>query len=180
MLIRNTSIADIDCLISCGEVDNENAEVRKARSLSPSLPLSHLSIFFNCNVKAFLLIATIKDSNSMIYVYPFVYRRLKIPIVREDYIGECIRKNRMLPFDLYKVENTLESKGGTVTVKVKGRSAVHESSGLQDTAHILEDGKSIYNTTLNMSDLARGVNRQGHFFSFAIFSFGIQNSLLDG
>ncbi|RCV10443.1 hypothetical protein SETIT_2G112900v2 [Setaria italica] len=84
--------------------------------------------------------------------------RLKIPIVREDYIGECIRKNRTLPFDLYKVENTLESKGGTVTVKVKGRSAVHESSGLQDTAHILEDGKSIYNTTLNMSDLARGVN----------------------
>ena len=63
---------------------------------------------------------------------------------------------------MYKVENTLESsKGGTVTVKVKGRSAVHESSGLQDTAHILEDGKSIYNTTLNMSDLARGVNRQG-------------------
>ncbi|KAJ1288363.1 hypothetical protein BS78_02G084100 [Paspalum vaginatum] len=107
---------DIDCLISCGELDNENAEVRKAR-------------------------------------------RLKIPIVREEYIRECIRKNRMLPFDLYKVESTLESsKGGTVTVKVKGRSAVHESSGLQDTAHILEDGKSIYNTTLNMSDLARGVN----------------------
>ena len=83
-------------------------------------------------------------------------------MVREEYIGECIRKNRKLPVDLYKVENTLESsKGGTVTVKVKGRSAVHESSGLQDTAHILEDGKSIYNTTLNMSDLARGVNRQG-------------------
>lgn len=109
-------VKDIDCLISCGELDNENAEVRKAR-------------------------------------------RLKIPIVREDYIGECIKKNRMLPFDLYKLENTLESsKGGTVTVKVKGRSAVHESSGLQDTAHILEDGKSIYNTTLNMSDLALGVN----------------------
>ncbi|XP_062190383.1 poly [ADP-ribose] polymerase 1 [Phragmites australis] len=107
---------DINCLVSCGELDNENAEVRKAR-------------------------------------------RLKIPIVREGYIGECVRKNRMLPFDLYKVENTLESsKGGIVTVKVKGRSAVHESSGLQDTAHILEDGKSIYNTTLNMSDLARGVN----------------------
>ncbi|KAL6871445.1 hypothetical protein ACP4OV_014274 [Aristida adscensionis] len=107
---------DTSCLISCGELDNENAEVRKAR-------------------------------------------RFKIPILREDYIGECIRKNRVLPFDLYKVENTMESsKGGTVTVKVKGRSAVHESSGLQDTAHILEVGKSIYNTTLNMSDLARGVN----------------------
>ena len=80
----------------------------------------------------------------------------------------------MLPFDLYKLENTLESsKGSTVTVKVKGRSAVHESSGLQDTAHILEDGKSIYNTTLNMSDLALGVNRLGIFF--AIFSSDIQN-----
>uniref|UniRef100_A0A0E0Q753 Poly [ADP-ribose] polymerase n=1 Tax=Oryza rufipogon TaxID=4529 RepID=A0A0E0Q753_ORYRU len=85
-------------------------------------------------------------------------RRLKIPILREDYLGECIRKNRVLPFDLYKVEAALESsKGGTMTVKVKGRSAVHESSGLQDTGHILEDGKSIYNTTLNMSDLTRGV-----------------------
>lgn len=100
-------------------------------------------------------------------------RRLKIPIVREGYIAECIEKNRMLPFDLYKLENTLESsKGSTVTVKVKGRSAVHESSGLQDTAHILEDGKSIYNTTLNMSDLALGVNRLGIFL--AIFS-DIQN-----
>ncbi|KAK3145292.1 hypothetical protein QOZ80_4AG0326840 [Eleusine coracana subsp. coracana] len=107
---------DINCLVSCGELDNGNGEVRKAR-------------------------------------------RLKIPIVREDYIEECVKKNRMLPFDLYKVESIFESsKGGTVTIKVKGRSAVHESSGLQDTAHILEDGKSIYNTTLNMSDLARGVN----------------------
>lgn len=107
---------DNNCLVTCGELDNENAEVRKAR-------------------------------------------RLKIPILREDYLGECIRKNRMLPFDLYKLETTLESsKGRTVTVKVKGRSAVHESSGLQDTGHILEDGKSIYNTTLNMSDLTRGVN----------------------
>ncbi|GJN12065.1 hypothetical protein PR202_ga30309 [Eleusine coracana subsp. coracana] len=105
---------DINCLVSCGELDNGNGEVRKAR-------------------------------------------RLKIPIVREDYIEECVKKNRMLPFDLYKVESIFESsKGGTVTIKVKGRSAVHESSGLQDTAHILEDGKSIYNTTLNMSDLARG------------------------
>ncbi|KAF8655156.1 hypothetical protein HU200_061293 [Digitaria exilis] len=137
--VVNTCIADIDCIISFGELDNENVEVRKARSPLSSLPS--------------------QDSNAMIHIYPFVFRRMKIPIVREDYVGECIRKNRMLPFDLYKVENTLESsKGGTVTVKVKGRSAVHESSGLQDTAHILEDGKSIYNTTLNMSDLARGVN----------------------
>ncbi|KAF0888017.1 hypothetical protein E2562_009602 [Oryza meyeriana var. granulata] len=107
---------DSSCLVLCGEIENENAEVRKAR-------------------------------------------RLKIPILQEGYLGECIRKNRVLPFDLYKVETALESsKGGTITVKVKGRSAVHESSGLQDTGHILEDGKSIYTTTLNMSDLTRGVN----------------------
>ncbi|GJN38426.1 hypothetical protein PR202_gb27463 [Eleusine coracana subsp. coracana] len=115
---------DINCLVSCGELDNGNGEVRKAR-------------------------------------------RLKIPIVREDYIEECVKKNRMLPFDLYKVESIFESsKGGTVTIKVKGRSAVHESSGLQDTAHILEDGKSIYNTTLNMSDLARA-----SFLSFTLNKF---------
>lgn len=78
----------------------------------------------------------------------------------------------MLPFDLYKLENALESsKGSTVTVKVKGRSAVHESSGLQDTAHILEDGKSIYNATLNMSDLALGANMI--VILFAIFSSDI-------
>ncbi|EMS59386.1 Poly [ADP-ribose] polymerase 1 [Triticum urartu] len=111
---------DINCVVSCGGLDNESAEVRKAR-------------------------------------------RQKIPIVREDYLGECIRKNRVLPFDLYRVATTLEesSKGSTVTVKVKGRSAVHEASGLQDTGHILENGKSIYNTTLNISDMTQGVNRQG-------------------
>jgi poly [ADP-ribose] polymerase len=77
----------------------------------------------------------------------------------------------VLPFDLYKVETTLESsKGSTVTVKVKGRSAVHEASGLQDTGHILEDAKSIYNTTLNMSDMTQGVNRQG-FCSLSFVKF---------
>ncbi|KAL7172563.1 hypothetical protein ACSBR2_032118 [Camellia fascicularis] len=45
-----------------------------------------------------------------------------------------------------------------VTVKVKGRSAVLESSALQDSGHIHEDGKSIYNTTLNMTDHSTGVN----------------------
>lgn len=104
-------------------------------------------------------------------IYAIVCRRLKIPIVREGYIGECVKKNKMLPFDLYKLENALESsKGSTVTVKVKGRSAVHESSGLQDTAHILEDGKSIYNATLNMSDLALGVNRLVIFFKHVWYS----------
>lgn len=83
---------------------------------------------------------------------------MKLPIVREEYLVECFRKQKKLPFDRYKVETTGESTS-MVTVKVKGRSAVHESSGLQDTGHILEDKKSIYNTTLNMSDLSTGVNR---------------------
>jgi hypothetical protein len=85
-------------------------------------------------------------------------RRMKLPIVREDYLVECIKRQKKLPFDLYKVEAIGEASS-MVTVKVKGRSAVHEASGLQDTGHILEDGKSIYNTTLSMSDLSTGVNR---------------------
>lgn len=84
-------------------------------------------------------------------------RRMKLPIVREDYLVDCIDRLRKLPFDLYKVEAIGEASS-MVTVKVKGRSAVHESSGLQDSGHILEDGKSIYNTTLNMSDLSTGIN----------------------
>lgn len=85
---------------------------------------------------------------------------MKLPIVREDYLQECIRKQRKLPFNSYKIETARETSGsGIVTVKVKGRSAVHEASGLQEIGHILEDGKSIYNTTLNMSDLSTGINR---------------------
>ncbi|KAK4418372.1 Poly [ADP-ribose] polymerase 1 [Sesamum alatum] len=84
-------------------------------------------------------------------------RRMKIPIVREDYLVDCIKRQKKLPFDLYRVETT-EKTQGMATVKVKGQSAVHEASGLQDSGHILEDGKSIYNTTLNMSDLSTGVN----------------------
>lgn len=85
-------------------------------------------------------------------------RRMKVPIVRESYLGECIEKHKKLPFELYKVEVSSENMSGMVTVKVKGRSAVHETSGLQDSCHILDDGKSIYNTTLNMSDLSTGIN----------------------
>ncbi|XP_020095802.1 poly [ADP-ribose] polymerase 1 isoform X1 [Ananas comosus] len=107
---------DTNCLAVCGELDSDNAEIKKAR-------------------------------------------RMKLPIVREEYLDECVRKNKMLPAALYKVESASESsRSSTVTVKVKGRSAVHEASGLQDAGHILEVGKSIYNTTLNMSDLSTGVN----------------------
>jgi len=85
-------------------------------------------------------------------------RRMKIPVVREDYLVDSFKRQKKLSFDLYKVE-ALGKASGVVTVKVKGRSAVHEASGMQDSGHILEDGKSIYNTTLNMSDLSTGVNR---------------------
>ncbi|KAG7568774.1 BRCT domain [Arabidopsis thaliana x Arabidopsis arenosa] len=82
-------------------------------------------------------------------------RRMKVAIVREDYLVDCFKKQRKLPFDKYKIEDTSES---LVTVKVKGRSAVHEASGLQEHCHILEDGNSIYNTTLSMPDLSTGIN----------------------
>ncbi|KAH9624088.1 hypothetical protein KSS87_022973 [Heliosperma pusillum] len=84
-------------------------------------------------------------------------RRMKIPIVREDYLVNCIERQKKLPFGLYKVE-AIEESSSMVTVKVKGRSAVHEASGLQDSGHILEEGTSIYNTTLSMSDLSTGIN----------------------
>ncbi|KAL1143123.1 hypothetical protein V6Z11_A11G141100 [Gossypium hirsutum] len=74
-------------------------------------------------------------------------RRMRLPIVREDYLVDCFKKQKKLPFDLYKVEAIGEASS-MVTVKVKGRSAVHEASGLG----------SIYNTTLNLSDLSTGVN----------------------
>ncbi|TKY62377.1 Poly of ADP-ribose polymerase 1 [Spatholobus suberectus] len=83
--------------------------------------------------------------------------RMKIPIVREDYLIDCIERKKRLPFDMYKVEMIGEASS-MVTIKVKGHSAVHEASGLQDSGHILEEGKSIYNTTLNMSDLSTGIN----------------------
>lgn len=81
-----------------------------------------------------------------------------MPVVREDYLVDSINRKKKLPFDLYKLEANGETQS-MVTVKVKGRSAVHEASSLQDTGHILEDKTSIYNTTLNMSDLSSGINR---------------------
>ncbi|KAK1412609.1 hypothetical protein QVD17_33994 [Tagetes erecta] len=85
-------------------------------------------------------------------------RRMKIPVVREDYLVDCFERKKKLRVDLYKIETNEEANKSMVTVKVKGQSAVHEASGLQDTGHILEHGKSIYNTTLSLSDLSTGVN----------------------
>ncbi|KAG6550433.1 hypothetical protein Mapa_008396 [Marchantia paleacea] len=82
---------------------------------------------------------------------------LEIPIVTEEYLHDCIEKGTRLPVKDYLVE--VGSKLPSMTkVKVKGRSAVHEDSGLQDTGHILEVGKVIYNVTLNVSDLSTGIN----------------------
>ncbi|KAL5981388.1 Poly [ADP-ribose] polymerase 1 [Asimina triloba] len=108
---------DTGCLVVCGELDDNDAEVRKAK-------------------------------------------RMKVPIVREDYLVDCFKKKKKLPFDQFRVESVNKTlRNDVITVKVKGRSAVHEASGLQDSGHILEDGTSIYNTTLNMSDLSTGINR---------------------
>lgn len=85
-------------------------------------------------------------------------RRMKVPIVREDYLTDCFERQKKLRLDMYKIEAGEEANKSMVTVKVKGHSAVHEASGLQDTGHILEHGKSIYNTTLSLSDLSTGIN----------------------
>lgn len=106
---------DTNCLVVTGGLNDQDAEIRKAR-------------------------------------------RMKLPILREDYLIDCIERGKKLPFDLYKIEAIGGDRQSLVTVKVKGCSAVHESSGLQDSGHILADGKSIYNTTLSMSDLSTGVN----------------------
>ncbi|KAK9683474.1 hypothetical protein RND81_10G143600 [Saponaria officinalis] len=89
-------------------------------------------------------------------------RRMKIPIVREDYLVNCFERQKKLPFDMYKVEAVGESPG-MVTVKVKGRSAVHEASGLQDSGHILEEGTSIYNTTLSKLEEMSKADAVEHF-----------------
>ncbi|KAK8588363.1 hypothetical protein V6N12_022809 [Hibiscus sabdariffa] len=65
-------------------------------------------------------------------------RRMILPIVRDDYLVDCFKRQKKLPFDLYKVEAIGEASS-MVIVKVKGQSAVHEASGLQYSGHILED-----------------------------------------
>ncbi|VVB07527.1 unnamed protein product [Arabis nemorensis] len=110
---------------------------------------------FHANVKKGTSCLVVCDLADMREAEMRKARRMKVAIVREDYLVDCFNKQRKLPFDKYKMEDIGE---GIVTVKVKGRSAVHEASGLQEHCHILEDGNSIYNTTLSMSDLSTGVN----------------------
>lgn len=82
---------------------------------------------------------------------------LRIPVVKEDFLTDCLDKGALVPVNQYLLE-TAGKFASIVKVKVKGRSAVHEESGLQDVGHILEDGKTIFNTTLNLSDLSTGIN----------------------
>lgn len=82
---------------------------------------------------------------------------LRIPIVKEDFLRDCFNRGGLVSVDQYVLE-TAGKLLSTKKVKVKGRSAVHEDSGLQDVGHILEDGNTIYNTTLSLSDLSTGVN----------------------
>ncbi|KAI5067337.1 hypothetical protein GOP47_0017865 [Adiantum capillus-veneris] len=82
---------------------------------------------------------------------------LRIPIVKEDFLVDCFDRGGLVPVNQYVLE-TVGKFSSTKKVKVKGRSAVHEDSELQDVGHILEDGNTIYNTTLSLSDLSTGVN----------------------
>lgn len=82
--------------------------------------------------------------------------KMKVPVLKESFLVDCLEKKKRLPKDQYRIEEAPRSD--LVKVKVKGRSSVHEESGLQETGHILEEEKSIYNTTLNMSDLSTGIN----------------------
>ncbi|KAJ7561684.1 hypothetical protein O6H91_03G037600 [Diphasiastrum complanatum] len=82
---------------------------------------------------------------------------LKLPILREAFLIDCLEKDMKVGFDEYTIETGLKSSA-VMKVKVKGRSSVHEDSGLQDVGHVLEEGKTIYNTTLNLSDLSTGIN----------------------
>lgn len=82
---------------------------------------------------------------------------LRVPIVKEEFLADCFDRGGLVPVNQYVLE-TAGKFASIMKVKVKGRSAVHEDSGLQDVGHILEDGKTIYNTTLSLSDLSTGIN----------------------
>ncbi|CAI5467286.1 unnamed protein product, partial [Closterium sp. Yama58-4] len=47
------------------------------------------------------------------------------------------------------------------TVRVKGRAAVHEASGLAEGGHVLECEGCVWSTTLSLADLSTGANRCG-------------------
>jgi len=77
--------------------------------------------------------------------------------VKEQYLLDCLKKKEKLSMDAYKLE--LSFKPDIVKVKVKGRGSVHPDSGLQETGHIVEEGKFLYATTLNRTEISTGINR---------------------
>ncbi|XP_024534740.1 poly [ADP-ribose] polymerase 1 [Selaginella moellendorffii] len=84
-------------------------------------------------------------------------RQLRIPAVGERYLTECMKMKKRLPLKDYRLESSRTSTAMT-KVKVKGRSAVHEDSEMQDKGHVLESGSVIYSVTLNKSDISTGRN----------------------
>lgn len=70
---------------------------------------------------------------------------MNLPIVRENYLVDCFKSLKKLPFDKYNI--------GSSMVTVKGKNGVP----MQDSGRIPEDGSHIYNRALNMPGLSSGV-----------------------
>eukprot|EP01018_Ginkgo_biloba_P000417 Gb_16606 [translate_table: standard] len=58
---------------------------------------------------------------------------MKVPVLRESFLVHCLEKQRRLPMVQYKIEEA--SRADVIKVKVKGKSSVHEESGLQEAVH---------------------------------------------
>lgn len=98
-------------------------------------------------------------------------RSLGIPIVSEAYLKDCTSSTRRMRMADYALAaSTAEALGegkeaegsqgsqGRRRVKVKGRAAVHEDSGLQESCHVLDEDGTVYSTTLNRAEVALGIN----------------------
>ncbi|GJP52654.1 hypothetical protein CLOM_g11752 [Closterium sp. NIES-68] len=55
-------------------------------------------------------------------------------------------------------ERSGEGEERVRSVRVKGRAAVHEASGLGESGHVLDCDGTVWSTTLNLSDLSTGAN----------------------
>ncbi|CAK9216513.1 unnamed protein product [Sphagnum troendelagicum] len=120
------------------------------------LSLSQVSPIFHVCVAAATCVVTTASSLENEKVRQDIQFAKSLPIVREQYLHDCLEQGKKLPTKGYELE--LGFKQEVVKVKVKGRGAVHEDSGLQETGHVLEDGKTIYTVTLNRSELSTGIN----------------------
>ncbi|CAI5982637.1 unnamed protein product [Closterium sp. NIES-65] len=107
-------------------------------------------------------------------------------VVSEDYLLESLAQKRRLPMRAYLLPLSLQlvqdvdanrpagkqSRAGgkgkgragegeeqvRATVRVKGRAAVHEASGLAERGHVLECQGCVWSTTLSLADLSTGAN----------------------